>query len=153
MRTIGNVLWHIPFLGFVNAIINYILGLIFTVTVVGAPLGLGLMEVGKFYLVPFGKTLVSKKDLNIEQSKAWNFLSIFVMIIYFPFGLVIAILTAIQGFFLLLTVIGIPAGLVVLKSVPMCLNPINKICVPTSVSEKLEQNKAEEEIKKYNLGN
>jgi len=151
MKTIGNVLWHIPFLGFVNSVFSYTLGLIFTITVIGAPLGLGLMQIGKFFLVPFGNTLVSKKDLNMEQNKSWKFLSIIVTIIYFPIGLIFAITSALQGFIMLITIIGIPVGLVVLKSVPMWLNPINKVCVSTLVAEKIENNKAEDEIEKYNL--
>jgi uncharacterized membrane protein YccF (DUF307 family) len=49
MRAVGNVLWHFPFLGFVSAIFTYLLGLLLTITVVAAPIGLGLMEFGKFW--------------------------------------------------------------------------------------------------------
>jgi uncharacterized membrane protein YccF (DUF307 family) len=54
MRTFGNIIWHFPFLGFLTAASTFLLGLLFLVTVVGAPIGLGLMELGKFFLAPFG---------------------------------------------------------------------------------------------------
>ncbi|MCW5775741.1 MAG: YccF domain-containing protein [Phycisphaeraceae bacterium] len=41
MRTLGNILWHFPFFGFVNAIIVYFFGLLLTITVVAAPIGSG----------------------------------------------------------------------------------------------------------------
>jgi len=52
MRTLGNILWHFPFFGFVNAIVVYLFGLILTATVVAAPIGLGLMRFGKFLFAP-----------------------------------------------------------------------------------------------------
>ncbi len=33
MRTLGNILWHIPFLGFIVALENFIIGGLFTITV------------------------------------------------------------------------------------------------------------------------
>ena len=30
MKTLGNILWHFPFLGFLSALYTFILGLIFT---------------------------------------------------------------------------------------------------------------------------
>ena len=61
MKTLGNILWHIPFFGFVSAILVYLLGLLLTILVVTAPIGLGLMELGKFLFWPFGNAMISKK--------------------------------------------------------------------------------------------
>ena len=47
MKTIGNILWHFPFFGFVTAICTWLFGAILTATVIAAPIGLGLMEYGK----------------------------------------------------------------------------------------------------------
>jgi len=43
MRTLGNILWHVPFLGFLSALGTFIIGGLLTITVVGAPIGLGLL--------------------------------------------------------------------------------------------------------------
>ena len=133
MKTIGNILWHFPFFGFINAILVYLLGLLFTITVVGAPIGLGLLEFGKFLFWPFGNAMVSKNDLNVEQNKAWKTYSTIIMIIYFPFGLFLMICAIFQVIALFISIFGIPAGLVVAKSLTTYLNPVNKKCVPSAV--------------------
>lgn len=148
MKTLGNILWHIPFLGFVNAIIVYLFGLLLTVTVIAAPIGLGLMEFGKFLFAPFSHAMVSKADLNVEQNKAWKTYSTIVMILYFPFGLVLCVLAIFQVVGLFITLIGIPPALVVAKSLGTYLNPVNKKCVQQSVRDELDRRKAQVEIAK-----
>ena len=146
MKTLGNILWHFPFFGFVNAALVYLLGLILTATVIAAPIGLGLMEFGKFLFSPFGHAMVSKADLNVEQNPKWKAYSTIVMILYFPFGLFFAIVAVFQVVFLCLTVIGIPVALVVAKSLGTYLNPVNKKCVHSAVADELEKRKAEAEV-------
>lgn len=149
MKTLGNILWHFPFFGFVTAILNYLLGLILTATVVAAPVGLGLMELGKFYFWPFGNAMVSKSDLNIDQNTSWKLYSSIVMIIYFPFGLFITVLNVIQVVGLFFSIVGIPAALVVAKAMGANLNPVNKKCVPSAVRDELERRKAQGYVDKY----
>ena len=148
MKTLGNILWHIPFLGFVNAIIVYLFGLLLTVTVIAAPIGLGLMEFGKFLFAPFSHAMVSKADLNVEQNKAWKTYSTIVMILYFPFGFILCVLAIFQVVGLFITLIGIPPALVVAKSLGTYLNPVNKKCVQQSVRDELDRRKAQVEIAK-----
>ncbi|MFQ5571391.1 MAG: YccF domain-containing protein [Rhodothermales bacterium] len=142
MKTLGNILWHIPFLGFVNAIVVYVLGLILTATVVAAPIGLGLMELGKFLFWPFGKAMISKKELNVEQNIAWKTYSTIVMILYFPIGLILTVLAVFQVVGLFISLFGIPAALVVAKSLGTYLNPVNKKCVHYAVADEIEKKKA-----------
>jgi uncharacterized membrane protein YccF (DUF307 family) len=82
MRTLGNILWHFTFFGFVTAALYWLLGLLLTATVVAAPIGFGLMEFGKFLLAPFGHAMVSKADLKIEQNALWKSYSLIVTILY-----------------------------------------------------------------------
>ena len=70
MKTLGNIIWHFPFFGFVTAIANYLTGLLLVMTVVAAPVGFGVMELGKFLLWPFGNAIVNKNQLNIEEKKS-----------------------------------------------------------------------------------
>lgn len=149
MKTLGNILWHFPFFGFVNAIVVYLLGLILTATVIAAPIGLGLMEFGKFLFAPFGHAMVSKSDLNIEQNKGWNAYSTIVMVIYFPFGIILAALAVVQVFFLFITIVGIPVALVVAKSLGTYLNPVNKKCVHSAVVDELERREAQAQVSKH----
>ena len=149
MKTIGNILWHIPFLGFVNAILTYLIGLLLTATVILSPLGMGLMEYGKFLFAPFGRAMVSKSDLNIEQNKLWKAYSVIFMILYFPIGLVVFVVSAVQAVTLLVSIVGIPVGLVVIKSLGTALNPINKKCVHQAVRDELDRRKAQGHIDKH----
>ena len=149
MKTLGNILWHIPFLGFVNAIIVYLLGLLLTLTVVAAPIGLGLMEFGKFLFAPFGHAMVSKSDLNVEQNAAWKAYSTIVMILYLPLGIFLSIVAIFQVAFLFFTIVGIPVALVVAKSLGTYLNPVNKKCVHGAVVSELDRRKAQGQIDKH----
>ena len=96
MRTFGNILWHVPFLGFASAILVYLFGLLLTATVVAAPIGLGLIEFGKFLFAPFGHAMVRKSDLNIQQNDAWKAYSTIIMVLYLPFGICLAFLAVFQ---------------------------------------------------------
>ncbi len=149
MRTLGNILWHIPFLGFVNAIMVYLLGLLLTITVIAAPIGLGLMEFGKFLFAPFGKAMVSKSDLKVEQNAAWKTYSTIIMILYIPFGAFFWLVAVFQVALLFISIIGIPVALVIAKSLGTYFNPVNKICVHYAVVDELERRRAQAEISKH----
>ena len=146
MRTLGNILWHIPFLGFVTATLVWLLGLLLTVTVIAAPIGLGLMELGKFLFVPFGHAMISKDDLSIEQNPLWRAYSTIVMILYLPFGLIFLVLCVIQVVGLALTIVGIPAALVIAKSLGTVLNPVDKVCVTEAAADEVARRKGRDEI-------
>lgn len=148
MKTLGNILWHFPFFGFLNAIAVYVLGLILTATVIAAPIGLGLMEFGKFLFAPFGHAMVSKSELNAEQNKSWKTYSTFIMILYFPFGIILSIMAIVQVCLLFFSIVGIPVALVIAKSLGTYLNPVNKKCVYQAVVDELDKRKSQAEISK-----
>jgi uncharacterized membrane protein YccF (DUF307 family) len=66
--------------------------------VITAPIGLGLMEFGKFLFAPFGHAMVNKAELKGDQNALWQSYSTIIMILYVPFGLVFVVLSAIQAF-------------------------------------------------------
>lgn len=149
MKTLGNILWHFPFFGFVTAIVVWLFGLLLTITVIASPIGLGLMELGKFLFHPFGYAMVSKSDLNENQNTAWKAYSTIIMILYLPFGLLFCIVSVFQVAALFLSIIGIPAALVVAKSLGTYLNPVNKKCVASAVKDELERRSAQKEVEKH----
>ena len=146
MRTLGNILWHVPFLGFITASLFWLTGGLFTITVIGAPIGLGLMEYGKFLFWPFGKEMVSKKDLNIEQNSAWATYALIVRILYFPIGLIYAIIAIFQIIGLFITILGIPMAIIVAKSISTVFNPVNKKCVSSAVANELDRRRGIQEL-------
>jgi uncharacterized membrane protein YccF (DUF307 family) len=149
MRAFGNILWHFPFFGFVSASIVYLYGLLLTLTVIAAPIGLGYMELGKFLFKPFGNAMVSKSELNVDQNAAWKTYGTIVRILFIPFGLLFLLIGVIQTAGLFISILGIPAGLVVAKSLGTYWNPVNKKCVPAAVSNELQRRKDEKVIKKH----
>ena len=149
MRKLANIIWHIPFLGFINALFTFLLGSLLVLTVIGAPIGLGLIELSKFLLTPFSSEMVDKKNLKKEQNKLWKSYGLIVRIIYFPFGLGLAIMTIFQIVLLFVTIIGIPVAIILSKSLGTYFNPVNKKSVPRAVAKELENRKAKEQIEKH----
>jgi uncharacterized membrane protein YccF (DUF307 family) len=149
MRNLGNILWHFPFFGFLNALFTLVFGLLLVATVIAAPIGQGLIEYSKLLLKPFGQSMVSKGHLNIEQNKAWKTYGTIVSIIWFPFGLVLTLVAIVQVAFLCMTIFGIPVAMVIAKSLGTYLNPVNKKCVHSAVVEELQRRKGQAQVEKY----
>jgi uncharacterized membrane protein YccF (DUF307 family) len=149
MRTLGNILWHFPFFGFVTAALHWLFGALLTITVIAAPIGLGLMEYGKFLFAPFGHAMVSKSALGVAQNPLWKAYSTVVMILYLPFGVLGLLVSVVQVALLCLTIVGIPVALVVAKSLGTILNPVNKQCVPSAVFEELERRRGQAAVARH----
>ncbi|MFZ4582135.1 MAG: YccF domain-containing protein [Paludibacter sp.] len=151
MRTLGNILWHIPFMGFMSALGAFLLGSLLVLTVVGAPIGLGLIQLSKFLLAPFSSAMVDGSDLNQKQkeNQLWKSFGFIVRILYFPLGLILAIAVVFQIAALFVTLVGIPVAIVLAKCLSTYFNPVNKKCVPQSVANELEQRKAKADVDKH----
>ncbi|MFW6046790.1 MAG: YccF domain-containing protein [Candidatus Woesearchaeota archaeon] len=150
MRTLGNILWHFPFFGFLSALSTFLVGGLLFITLVGTPIGLGLIQLAKFFLAPFTHEMVSKKDAQIKENKLWKNYGIIIRIIYFPFGLILALITIIQIAGLFVSLIGIPVALVLAKSLRTYFNPVGKICIHRDVSLEIRARKAKEKADKLN---
>ncbi|MFA5326412.1 MAG: YccF domain-containing protein [Prolixibacteraceae bacterium] len=148
MRTLGNILWHVPFLGFLSAFVTFLIGSLFVITVVGAPIGLGLIQLSKFLLAPFSSAMIDKKDIKADQNAAWKTFGLIVRIVYFPFGLFLAVVTIFQIVGLFITIVGIPVAVVLAKSLGTYFNPVNKICVAKAVADEVESRKAKAQVEK-----
>jgi len=149
MRLLGNIIWHFPFLGFMNALFTFLLGGLLVITVIGAPIGLGLIQLSKFLLAPFSWAMISKDDLDVEQNQLWKSFGFIIRILYFPIGLFIVVITVFQIVGCFITIVGIPVALVLAKSLGTFFNPVNKKCVPKAVEDELEQRKAKAEVEKH----
>ena len=64
MRILGNIIWFFM-AGWILAILTYLSGLILTILVVTAPVGLGLMVYGKFIFLPFTNDMVRKNKSSL----------------------------------------------------------------------------------------
>ena len=149
MRLLGNILWHFPFFGFLTALITFLLGLLLTVLIIPAPIGLGLLQFSKFLLAPYSYSMVGKADLNMKVHPLWKTFSVIITILYFPLGLILALLAVIQVGLLCLTIIGIPVAIPIAKSLGVFLNPVGKVCVPFAVEKTLRERKEQEQVSTY----
>ena len=81
MRTLANILWHFPFFGFISALFSFILGGILTLTVIGAPIGLGLIQHSKFLMSPFSKAMISDSKLKKDKNPLWETFGVIIQIL------------------------------------------------------------------------
>ena len=147
MRSLGNILWHFPFFGFVTAFFVFIIGVLLTLTVVASPIGLGLIEFSKFLLAPYSNEMISSSDLSNKENPLWETYGLIVRLIYLPIGIIMVICAIIQIVSLVTTVIGIPVAIVVAKSLPTYLNPVGKKCVNRYVAEEIRLKTGKEKAK------
>jgi uncharacterized membrane protein YccF (DUF307 family) len=148
MRTLANILWHVPFLGFLSAFATFIIGGLFVITVIGAPIGLGLIQLSKFLLTPFSSAMINRSDIRSKENPLWKTFGIIVRILYFPFGLILTVVTIFQIAGLFISIIGIPVALVLAKSLSTYFNPVNKICVVKAVADEVASRKAKAQVEK-----
>lgn len=153
MKTFGNIIWHFPFFGFAMSLITAIGGLIWCLTVIGIPIGLGLFQLSLFYLAPFTKRMVSQQDLVLltgeEQATAVKWWFTVIRILLFPFGCLAAFASALHIGIQFISIIGIPCAMAEAKALSTIFNPINKKCVPLAIAEEIDRRKNEIMLNKY----
>lgn len=151
MRFLGNILWWFPLFGFLNSIVLFICGGLLSLTGVGLPIGLGLIQLSKFCLAPFSRAMVNEKRIqpNKNHNNVYNVLSKIVFVIYLPIGLIIFVFGVLQVIALCLTIIFIPYAAVIAKTLPTLFNPIGKICVSRAVLDVVEKKEAEQAYEEY----
>ena len=140
MRTLGNIIWNIPFLGFVTAALVFLIGLLFVVTIIAAPIGLGLIQYSKFLLLPFSYDMVSKSEIDGDANKniLWQTYGFILKAVYVIFlGIPMVILSLVQIVCCFCSIIGIPVAIVMAKSLGTLLQPVGKVCVDHSVAQAL----------------
>lgn len=155
MRILFNVLWHFPGLGFIAAILAFVLGLVLSATVILSPVGVGLLEYGKFLLAPCSRSMVRRKDVKSDyRSGTWRVWSTVIWVVYLPFGVLLSVLLVMDMALFLVaslpTIVGVPVAVfhayVIAKSLGTALNPVGKNCVHYLVAEEAERERAREKL-------
>jgi len=126
MRTILNIIWLV-LCGFWMAIAYALAGLfcfLFFFLVITIPFGIAAFRIAGYVLWPFGRTIEQRRSAGIG-SLIGNILWIIFL------GWELALAHLITGFFLCLTIIGIPLGLANFKIIPISLLPLGVRIVPT----------------------
>lgn len=126
MNFLLNLIWHLPFCGFVFAFFYFLYGVILCCTIILIPVGLKYFQIAKFLLAPFSHALVTEKELALitgEKPKQGVYTTI-LRILYIPFGCIAAILGCVTTIGECITIIGIPCGLVWGKTDQDFLQPV-----------------------------
>ncbi|MDD6035964.1 MAG: YccF domain-containing protein [Lachnospiraceae bacterium] len=112
MRTIGNILWML-FFGLWTAVVWFMLGLLWCITIIGIPFGLQCFKIAGLVLWPFGKEVYSNFGAHPIGNLIWLVFG----------GLGLAISYVIGGVICCITIIGIPFGKQCFKLATLALAP------------------------------
>lgn len=113
MNLLGNIIWLV-FGGLAGAISWFIAGCIWSITIIGIPVGLQCFKIAGLSLWPFGKQVVyGTSSMSFIVNIIWLLVS----------GWVLALGHLVSGILLCLTIIGIPFGKQSFKLAQLALMP------------------------------
>ncbi|MCB9044940.1 MAG: YccF domain-containing protein [Chitinophagales bacterium] len=116
---LGNIIWLV-FGGLISALIYFVCGVLFTLTIIGIPFGIQCFKIAGLVLAPFGREVVS------SSSNSGCLATLFNIIWILCGGLWTAITHIVFGILLYITIIGIPFGRQHFKLVEISLMPFGK---------------------------
>ena len=120
-----NLIWFLIF-GWWQALVYLILSGVFAITIIGIPIAKSLLQFAKLSAFPFGKEVIKETELKGEEnvSTIRKVCGIIVNIIWLPIGIVLAVIYIVSGILSFITIIGIPAGVVYIRSSKFVVWPI-----------------------------
>jgi uncharacterized membrane protein YccF (DUF307 family) len=125
LKTLGNILWFV--LGGWYLALGYLLaGVLICLTIIGIPFGKASFRCARVALWPMGRTIVANHDRVPGASFVGNILWFILC------GWWLAILHALAGVLLFITIVGIPFGLQSFKLAALAINPLGKRVVRSS---------------------
>ena len=122
LRLVLNVIWFV-IAGWWLALLYLLAGLIACVLIVTIPFGIACFRLAGYVIWPFGRTVVWRRDAGVA-SGIGNVLWVVL------FGWELALMHAVTGLLLCITIIGIPLGIASWKMVPLALLPLGREIVP-----------------------
>ncbi len=119
MTLLGNIIWMV-FGGIFTALYWFIAGCLFSITIIGIPLGRQAFKMASLTLAPFGKTIEYGGGApSLIANIIWLVLA----------GLPMAVSYLLAGVFNCITIIGIPFGLQSFKMAKLSLLPFGaRVC-------------------------
>ena len=117
MSCLGNIIWII-FGGFFNALGWLLAGILWSITIIGIPVGKQCFKMARLQFAPFGKEIITTNDSTT---------SLVLNILWIIFGgLELCIANLISAVFLCITIVGIPFAAQCLKLAKLSLMPFGK---------------------------
>ncbi|MGL4382534.1 MAG: YccF domain-containing protein [Bacilli bacterium] len=122
MNILGNIIWFI-FGGLVSCLTWFFIGVLYSITIIGIPIGVQCFKLGIFSLFPFGKEVVYATNTS---STIFN-------IIWIIFGgLFLALEYFLLGVLYCILIITIPFGLQCFKLSKLALMPFGATFISTN---------------------
>ena len=126
MSLVLNILWFVLG-GLVSGLLWYLAGLIMALTIIGLPWARACFMLGTFSFAPFGRDVISRKDVSGEDDIGTGPLGVIGNVIWFLlFGWFLALSHIFWAVTLALTIIGIPFAIQHIKLAGAALFPIGK---------------------------
>ena len=117
MSCLGNIIWFI-FGGLFNALGWFFIGCLWSITIIGIPIGSQCFKMARLQLAPFGKKIVTTNDSSM---------SLVLNILWIIFGgLELCVANLLSALFLCITIVGIPFAAQSLKLAKLSLMPFGK---------------------------
>ncbi|SKA87525.1 Uncharacterized membrane protein YccF, DUF307 family [Paucidesulfovibrio gracilis DSM 16080] len=139
MSFIGNLIW-ILFGGLFMSLGWLLSALLMLITIVGIPWARSCVTLAHFSLVPFGKTVVLRRDLMGRDDLGTGNLGLVGNIIWFVLaGIWLAIGHVLSAIVTAITIIGIPFAWQHLKLARVALAPVGKSVVTTREAQMLSE--------------
>jgi uncharacterized membrane protein YccF (DUF307 family) len=146
MALLGNAIWFI-FGGVLSGILWALVGVVAFCTVIGIPWGRACFMLSNFTFFPFGRTVISRKDLTGKGDVGTSGFGTVGNVIWFLLaGWWLALMHIIAGIAACCTIIGIPFGIQHFKLAGAALFPVGKPVVDKHVAEAAYKTNAEERI-------
>lgn len=125
MALLGNIIWFVVF-GWWNFLIYALAGIVCCITIIGIPIGKSMFQYAKLMALPFGKVIVKETDIKgVENVSAIRRVGgVIANILWLPFGICFFLASIIEMIASAITIIGIPAAVVLAKSCKFLLWPI-----------------------------
>jgi uncharacterized membrane protein YccF (DUF307 family) len=136
MALLLNILWNIPGLGFIPALMWLAAALVMALTIIGLPWARACLMLAGYSLLPFGNTVVTAEELTGRPTLSNGPLGWLANILWFLLAgiwLCIAHLTLAAA--AAVTIIGLPFAWAHLKLAAASLAPVGKRVVPNEVGE------------------
>jgi hypothetical protein len=122
MVTLANAVWFILF-GWESALTCFVFAALFSITIVGIPIGRSLFNLAILFAFPYGKQVVRVDELR-PTSPIGRFVNVVLNVIWFPVGALLTAIYFVFGLVAIGTVVGIPIGIVMIRLGSFLLFPV-----------------------------
>jgi uncharacterized membrane protein YccF (DUF307 family) len=144
MALLLNILWNVPGLGFVTALMWLAASVVMAITIIGLPWARACLTLAGYSLLPFGNSIVTAEQLSGRPTLGTGPLGWLANIIWFLVAgiwLCIAHLTLAAAS--AVTIIGLPFAWAHLKLAAASLAPVGKRVVPGPVADAIAAGRGE----------